>query len=90
LVDGGLTANDWAMQFLADVCNVEVARPAFQEVTALGAAKLAAFGSGVSTTLAREGLETVKRWTPRMTNAARDRLTEGWRKAVAGALAVAG
>src|SRR5690606_4306196 len=47
LVDGGLTANDWAMQFLADVCDVEVARPAFQEVTALGSAKLAAFGAGL-------------------------------------------
>src|SRR5215470_17881934 len=46
LVDGGLTANGWAMQFLADICGVAVARPAFQEVTALGAAKLAAYGAG--------------------------------------------
>ena len=51
LVDGGLTANAWAMQFLADICDVEVARPAFQEVTALGAAKLAAFGAGAASNL---------------------------------------
>src|SRR5262249_45489094 len=37
LVDGGMTGNSWAMQFLADICEVEVACPRFQEVTALGA-----------------------------------------------------
>ena len=41
-VDGGVTANSFAMQFVADICEVEVERPAFQEMTALGAAKLAA------------------------------------------------
>ena len=41
-VDGGVTANAFAMQFVADICEVTVERPAFQEMTALGAAKLAA------------------------------------------------
>ena len=43
-VDGGVTANSFAMQFVADICDVEVVRPAFQEMTALGAARLAALG----------------------------------------------
>ncbi|HEY0052687.1 MAG TPA: glycerol kinase GlpK, partial [Caulobacteraceae bacterium] len=34
-VDGGVTANGWAMQFLADICGIPVERPAFQEMTAL-------------------------------------------------------
>jgi glycerol kinase len=84
LVDGGLTANAWAMQFLADICDVEVARPAFQEVTALGAAKLAALGAGVTRTLsALEGVG-LKRWTPAMPGERRGALRAGWARAVAG------
>lgn len=90
LVDGGLTANAWAMQFLADICDVEVARPAFQEVTALGAAKLAAFGVGISNSLDGAGAATAARWSPRITPSARAEATRGWRKAVAAALAGAG
>jgi glycerol kinase len=89
LVDGGLTANTWAMQFLADVCDVEVACPKFQEVTALGAAKLAAYGSGRIKSLDGAGAASQARWTPRMSVAVRTRLREGWRAAVAAALAAA-
>lgn len=87
LVDGGLTANGWAMQFLANICDVEVARPAFQEVTALGAAKLAAFGVGAIASLDGSGASTSARWSPRMTRAVREATTRGWRKAVAATLA---
>ena len=89
LVDGGLTANTWAMQFLADVCDVEVACPKFQEVTALGAAKLAAHGSGMIKSLDGAGAASQARWTPRMSADERARLREGWRAAVAAALAAA-
>ncbi len=89
LIDGGLTANAWAMQFLADICDVEVARPQFQEVTALGAAKLAAFGAGLIKSLDGAGAAPSARWTPRMSSSQRDRLRSGWRSAVAAALAAA-
>ncbi len=88
LVDGGLTANDWAMQFLADVCGVEVARPAFQEVTALGAAKLAAKGAGLAVSANADAALT--RWRPAMNDETRARLRGGWSRAVAAALAAAG
>jgi glycerol kinase len=87
LVDGGLTANKWAMQFLADICDVEVARPKFQEVTALGAAKLAAHGAGIISSLDDAGAHSQARWTPLMSADERARLREGWRAAVAAALA---
>lgn len=87
LVDGGLTANAWAMQFLSDICDVEVARPAFQEVTALGAAKLAALGAGKIAALDNAGAATGARWAPQMDIAARSSALKGWRKAVAAALA---
>jgi glycerol kinase len=46
-VDGGATANDWLMQFQADVLGVPVDRPALIESTALGAVGLAGIGAGV-------------------------------------------
>jgi glycerol kinase len=87
LVDGGMTANAWLMQFLSDVCDVEVARPAFQEVTALGAAKLAAFGIGQREALENTGSE-LRRWTPKMASAERSALREKWNSAVSGVLAM--
>lgn len=89
LVDGGLTANAWAMQFLADVCDVEVVRPKFQEVTALGAAKLAAYGCGLIDSLAAVRSDDEARWAPRLNASARAELRQGWRSAVAAALAAA-
>ena len=47
LVDGGAAANDWLMQFQADLLNVGVARPDLVETTALGAAGLAGLGAGL-------------------------------------------
>ncbi len=46
-VDGGAAANDWLMQFQADLLNVPVARPDLVETTALGAAGLAGLAAGV-------------------------------------------
>ncbi|MBA3889741.1 MAG: glycerol kinase GlpK [Gemmatimonadaceae bacterium] len=46
-VDGGAAANDWLMQFQADVLGVPVERPAIVETTALGAAGLAGLAAGV-------------------------------------------
>jgi glycerol kinase len=89
LIDGGLTANTWAMQFLSDICDVEVARPQSQEVTALGAAKLAAFGAGLIPSLNGAGAKSSARWTPGMSAADRDQMRAGWRAAVAAALAAA-
>jgi glycerol kinase len=46
-VDGGASANDWLMQFQADVLRVPVQRPANIETTAMGAAGLAGIAAGV-------------------------------------------
>ena len=50
-VDGGMTANDWLMQFLADIIDLPVDRPVVRETTALGAAMLALMQSDSSITL---------------------------------------
>jgi glycerol kinase len=83
-VDGGMTANDWLAQDLADMLDLPVERPAFVETTALGAAMLAAIGCGL-----HGGLEAaaamrgaVRRFEPAMAEAARRDRLAGWRRAV--------
>jgi glycerol kinase len=46
-VDGGASANDWLMQYQADLLGVPVRRPRVIETTALGAGLLAGLGAGV-------------------------------------------
>lgn len=88
-VDGGVTANAFAMQFVADICEVTVERPAFQEMTALGAAKLAALGVGLIPDLKDHPVEAPARWTPHMGADERERLLKGWRGAVRAAIIAA-
>ncbi|MBX3476756.1 MAG: glycerol kinase GlpK [Brevundimonas sp.] len=88
-VDGGVTANAFAMQFVADICGVEVERPAFQEMTALGAARLAALGAGRVPDLSPGVAQAPARWTPRMADDERERLLKGWRAAVQAAIIAA-
>ncbi|MEQ7153798.1 glycerol kinase GlpK [Brevundimonas aurifodinae] len=88
-VDGGVTANAFAMQFVADICKVTVERPAFQEMTALGAARLAALGAGLIDDLEPRGDEAPAVWTPLMQPAERERLLGGWRRAVRAAIVAA-
>lgn len=88
-VDGGVTANAFAMQFLADICALPVERPAFQELTALGAARLAALGCGVTASLDATPTDTPARWLPRLNPGLRQKLLSGWTQAVRAALAAA-
>jgi glycerol kinase len=84
-VDGGMVRNDWVCQFLADVLDMPVERPAVTETTALGAALLAGLHVGLFTSpqaMAR-AWKPDRRFEPRMDAAARERLLDGWRRAVA-------
>jgi glycerol kinase len=88
-VDGGVTANAFAMQFVADICGLPVERPAFQEMTALGAARLAGVGCGLLKDLAVEPAEAPAVWSPRMPDGERQQLLKGWRGAVRAAIIAA-
>ncbi len=84
-VDGGMAANNWMAQDLADMLGVPVERPDFVETTALGAAMLAAAGAGVYPDLesAAEAMRgKTKRFTPNMENAVREERLTRWRKAL--------
>jgi len=83
-VDGGMTASDWTMQRLADLIDAEVDRPMITETTAMGAAYLAGFASG----LYPEPKEFMKTWrlerrfSPHMDSGLRRKQINGWRDAV--------
>lgn len=82
-VDGGASANDFLMQFTADITGAEVARPSTVETTALGAAYLAGLTAGVfpdRAGLCAPGGETL--FTPAMPEKKRRALLDGWHDAV--------
>ncbi len=83
-VDGGFSRNDWAMQFLADMVDVPVERPADIETTALGAAGLAGLGAGVFESMDEVGdaWRLGRAWSPAMDAARRSALFGGWERAV--------
>jgi glycerol kinase len=83
-VDGGMVANNWFCQRLADLTGLPVDRPKVTETTALGAAYLAGLAVGIfgDFSAIAKGWALDRRFTPEMTRAARDGLYDGWLKAV--------
>jgi glycerol kinase len=84
-VDGGMAANDWAMQFLADLLGVPVERPVELETTAWGAAVLAGLGAGVfrDTAESEHLWQRDRRFEPSMSSDERGARLAGWKDAVA-------
>jgi len=83
-VDGGAAANDFLMQFQADLLATSVDRPKVVETTALGAAMLAGLGAGVWTRAELERVRAVDRvFKPKMPAERRATLYDGWKEAVA-------
>ncbi len=83
-VDGGASANQFLMQFQADILGCKVVRPAVIETTALGAALMAGLAVGVW-----KDMDEIRRiWavdlslTPQMDEATRQSVLAGWHKAV--------
>jgi glycerol kinase len=83
-VDGGMVASNWTMQFLADILNAPVDRPAILETTAVGAAYLAGLQAGVfgppeefAGSWSRD-----RRFTPSLDEELRKRKYRGWQDAV--------
>lgn len=83
-VDGGMVANNWVLQFLADILGAQVDRPSLVETTALGAAYLAGLQAGIYSSLEElSGLwRCDRRFEPVMSKADRDNLYDGWLQAV--------
>ena len=83
-VDGGMAANNWFCQFLADMLEASVERPRQLETTALGAAFLAGLATGVwpdLTAISRTWSKSAE-FVPLMPEEERTLLIDGWRSAV--------
>jgi glycerol kinase len=83
-IDGGMAANNWFAQFLADVLDTPVARPVVTETTARGAALLAGIGAGLYDNL-EEGAATWRAdrtFIPAMAARQRQALLDGWQQAI--------
>ncbi len=91
-VDGGMSNNAWFRQRLADLAGVTVVTPAHAEMTALGAAALAALRLGWISSLADHAANwrMAARHAPLMGPEDRASRRAGWRRAVAATLAFAG
>jgi len=83
-VDGGMSASDWAMQFLADIIGAPVDRPKVLETTALGAAWLAGMRAGIYPAQDEFAATWALEWqfTPSMDTATRTRRYTGWKDAI--------
>ncbi|TCD04142.1 glycerol kinase [Erythrobacteraceae bacterium CFH 75059] len=90
-VDGGMSANGWMVQDLADLTGLEVERPEDVETTARGAAMLAACGAGLYADLpsAVSAMRSpAERFTPRLDEARRAQRVAQWQAALSMALSV--
>lgn len=89
-VDGGMSANDGAMQFLADIINAPVDRPEVLETTAMGAAWLAGQRIGLYPCMAdfAAGWAVDRTFAPDMSNDVRDVRYARWKRAVEATLTV--
>ena len=83
-VDGGASKNKLLMQFQADITNMEVCKPIITETTALGAAYLAGLAVGYFDNLEEiaENWYVGERYEPNMEVEEREKLYNGWKKAV--------
>ncbi|MEZ5584875.1 MAG: glycerol kinase GlpK [Candidatus Competibacteraceae bacterium] len=84
-VDGGMVANNWLLQCMADILGINVERPQVIETTALGAAYLAGLQLGLYDSLddLKQHWHRERCCEPKLPGAQRDLLVAGWRKAVA-------
>ncbi len=83
-IDGGMSANDWFCQFLADILDVPVQRSMNLETTALGAAFLAGLATGLwsdTDAIARTWRER-DCFKPDMASERRGALVAGWKAAI--------
>ncbi|GAA0469577.1 glycerol kinase GlpK [Parasphingorhabdus litoris] len=83
-IDGGMVANDWLVQDLADILDITVERPEFFETTALGTAMLASVGCGIYASLeeASSMISGLEEHQPNIESSRREARLAGWQKAV--------
>ena len=88
-VDGGMVANNWFVQFLSNIINLNVIRPKILETTALGVALLAGYQIGEFKSLNEIQVMWKKDrvFSPKLSKSLRNNLLQGWKQAIRKTLA---
>lgn len=83
-IDGGMVANDWMNQFLADILGLTIDKPVVSETTALGAAYLAGLQAGLFAdfTVLKNQWKLEKSYQPTLLESEREQYLAGWRRAL--------
>ena len=87
-IDGGMSKNNWLVQFLSDIINLKVDTSKIEETTALGAAYMAGLQKGIYKSLydISKNWKVKKRFYPKIKNSIRQKLLLEWSKAIKKAL----
>jgi len=88
-IDGGMVVNNWFAQFLSNILNTKVLRPAIQETTALGVAFLAGYQLGEFKSLneIKDKWKKDVMFSPKINKKLRNNLLQGWEQAIRKTLA---
>ncbi len=83
-VDGGMVANNWFLQFLADILQIKIQRPGCIETTALGVAYLAGLGAGIYSNLEEIAhyWQLDQEFSTKISKENVNLLYQGWKKAI--------
>ena len=83
-IDGGMVSNNWFAQFLSDILDVKVIRPAISETTALGVALIAGYQIGLYNSFhsISKKWKIDRNFSPKMSKKQRIELLKGWQQAI--------
>ena len=83
-VDGGMISNNWFAQFLSDILNTKVLRPAVLETTALGVALLSGYQYGIYKSIneIKSKWKKEAHFNPKINKSIRNNLLQGWQQAI--------
>ncbi len=88
-VDGGMVSNNWFVQFLSEILKVKITRSKINETTALGAAYMAGYQTGIYRSLSdiKQNWKKDRDFKPKFNKSYRNKLLQGWQQAIKKTLA---
>ena len=88
-VDGGMVSNNWFVQFLSEILKIKITRSKINETTALGAAYMAGYQTGIYRSLSdiKQNWKKDRDFKPKFNKSYRNKLLQGWQQAIKKTLA---
>ena len=89
IVDGGMVSNNWFVQFLSEILKIKITRSKINETTALGAAYMAGYQTGIYRSLSdiKQNWKKDRDFKPKFNKSYRNKLLQGWQQAIKKTLA---